>query len=341
MQDLNPDPAPLSRRAGAGLLLDTLEGPIRHALLHWALDCGVFDLSAEPQDEAALAARLGLPPARLGIALRALVAAGFMMREGAGFRTSPDILPFVAEGSPQNMVATLRGMAQTRHAGLSQIADLIGGTAAPAGPRLFDDAHWDGNHRALAGFHAAIAADATLPCLTALPEWPKVRHLLDVGPGSAVLARRLLAQRPDLAITLFDLPPVAQRIAQEAADLPLSVIGGNYNNALPEGLFDLIWCSMTLYFHDQGLPALVARLADRLAPGGVLLSFHEALEADRTAPAEHVIGRLMPALRQGDVSFAAGQMAQAMAVAGLIRAESRILSTPFGRFRLDAARREA
>lgn len=327
--------------SGAGLLLQTLEGPIRYALLDWALESRVFDFCETPMTPNLLGQRMELPAASLTLALRALVAAGFMEVDDAGFCTAPAILPFVQTSSPRNMVETLRMMARTRHTGLGQLDALMAGGAFGSGAKLFDDAHWDAHHRSLAGFHRAIATDATAPCLTGLPEWRTARSLLDIGPGSSALATRLLALRPDLRITLFDLPPVAERIRAEAADLPVTIMPGNYNQTLPEGPFDIIWCSMSLYFHDEGLPTLIARLADRLAPGGVLVSFHEALSDHRSAPPEHVLGRLMPALRQGDVSFADGEIADAMAAAGLVRPTSEHLSTPFGRFRLDAARKEA
>ena len=82
-------------------------------------------------------------------------------------------------------------------------------------------------------------------------------------------------------------------------------------------------------------------VADRLASGGVLFSFHEALTPERTGHPEHVLGRLLPALRKGDVLFSEGEIAQAMANAGLGRPTHESLSTPFGRFRVDAASKEA
>ncbi|MFE3836432.1 class I SAM-dependent methyltransferase [Pseudogemmobacter sonorensis] len=329
------------RPSGVTLLLQTLEGPIRHAVLDWALESGVFDLCRTPAPPDLLGQGMGLPVGSLTLALRALSAAGFMECLDGGFRTAPDILPFVAADGPRNMVETLRMMARTRHGGLDAFGAMVAGAALPPGSQLFDAAHWDAHHRSLVSFHRAIAAEAMAPCMTGLPEWGRTRTLLEIGPGSAVLAERLLAQRPDLRVTLFDLPQVAERIRQDAPDPAITILSGDYNRILPEGHFDLIWCSMTLYFHDAGLPTLIARLADLLVPGGVLVSFHEALNGDRTRPPEHVLGRLMPALRQGDVSFGDGEIAAAMAAAGLTGATAETLATPFGRFRLDAARRKA
>jgi demethylspheroidene O-methyltransferase len=329
------------RRTGASLLFETLEGPIRFAVLDWALKAGIFDLCRKPVRAEHLAHKLDLPAPKLLLALRALVAAGFMEQAGGSFHTSSDILPFVASDSPQNMVETLHAMARTRHAGLERLGDLVAGAAAQGGAPLFDDAHWDANHRSLVGLHRALAADVMESCLAGLPEWTTALTLLEIGPGSAVLAQRLLTRWPALRITLFDLPPIAGRIRQATAgEDRLAVMPGNYNLSLPQRSYDIILCSMTLYFHDRGLPALVARLASCLADGGVLVSLHEALTADRTAPSEHVLGRLVPALRQGDVSFAGGEIADAMAAAGLTRPTGETIATPFGRFRLDAARKD-
>lgn len=331
----------LPRDTGAGRLLCTLEGPIRHALLTWALDTDLFDHCSKPVSLDVLAAALNLPSCQLGLVLRALVAAGFLEQGSLGFCTAADILPFVVSGSHRNIVATLKSMSHTRLTGIEQFETLVQGRALDGQRRLFDDAHWDASHLALHAFHQAVAADGMAACLAALPEWRSANDILEVGPGSAVLTRLLLGQRPDLKITLLDLPPVARRIKAEAADLPVRIVPGSYTNALPEGPFDIIWCSMSLYFHDQGLSELVGRLANCLKPGGVLVSFHEALTDGRTAPPEHVLGRLLPALRQGDVSFSDGEVAAAMASAGLVHGSHAFHETPFGRFRLDSARKDS
>ncbi|MEH0076158.1 class I SAM-dependent methyltransferase [Pannonibacter sp. Pt2] len=330
----------LQRETGAGRLLATLEGPIRYALLTWALDRDIFNRCSNPVREEELSRSLNLPDRQLGLVLRALVAAGFLEQGRDGFCTASDILPFVTSGSSRNMVETLRSMSQTRLTGLDQFDALVAGSSPGGQRRLFDDAHWDASHRALSAFHQALAAEIMVTCLTGLPEWEAAADLLEVGPGSSVVSRLLLAKRPDLSITLFDLPPVAQRIEAETDGLCVRVVPGSYTQSLPEGTFDIIWCSMSLYFHDQGLPELIGRLSQRLRPGGVLVSFHEALTDQRTSPPEHVLGRLLPALRQGDVSFADGEIAGAMAAAGLVRASHSIHDTPFGRFRLDAARKD-
>jgi hypothetical protein len=110
------------RMTGVGRLLETLEGPIRYELLKWALESGVFDLCQNPATPERLSERMNLPADTLALALRALVAAGFMEADGTAFRTAADILPFVASGSARNMAETLHSMAGTRHASFRRCA---------------------------------------------------------------------------------------------------------------------------------------------------------------------------------------------------------------------------
>ena len=247
-----------------------LEGPIRFALLDWALTQGIFDLCETPLDAAAVAAAKSYDADQCLIALRALVAAGFLKHVGAAgqqFAIADDIAPYVTTHSSTSMVENLKAMAALRHAGLKDFEALLRPERPQLRRPLFDADHWDRTYSSLKQFHQAMAVETMAGCIFAMPEWQTAKRILDVGPGSATLARRLLAERPDLEITLLDLPPVAERVAQDAADLDITIHAGSYNDALPEGPFDIVWSSMTLYFHDTGLEALIVRLASLLSSG--------------------------------------------------------------------------
>src|SRR5207244_3937057 len=60
-------------------------------------------------------------------------------------------------------------------------------------------------------FHAGMAAMTlhTVPALLEKADLSDVRHLLDVGGGSAALAARLAERHPHLRISVFDNPNVA------------------------------------------------------------------------------------------------------------------------------------
>lgn len=324
--------------AGKARLFAAIEGPIRFALLDYAMRSGLFDRCATPVRAGDLAKDAGLDPGRLTLVLRALVACGFLDRAGDGFRTPPDLLPSLSADSPESLIPSLLALARLRHMGLDQIADLLAPERPEPAQPLFDTEYWDRAHESLGSFHRGAAAEVMIPLITGLPEWPGARYLLEIGPGSGTIARALSQSHPALAITLLDLPPVAERISRELQDTAVTVLPGSYNDPLPEGAFDVIFASMTLYFHNRGIDALIGRMAERLAPGGVMVSLHATLTDDRAAPEEHVIGRLMPALWQRDVSFGDGEIANAMIRAGL-SVSAAWIATPFGRFRVDTARK--
>ncbi|MEM1384177.1 MAG: class I SAM-dependent methyltransferase [Pseudomonadota bacterium] len=323
-----------------GTLFDLIEGPIRFHLVDWAFRVGIFDACASATRPETVAEAKGLDPPRIGIALRALTALGLLQQSDGAFQVTPVAAAYLLAGSDRCLAATFASLAETRHRALDRL-DAVFAAAVDRLDHPLDERHWHRAQTALQAFHAAIAVDHMLPCLTALAEWPGATRFLDVGAGSAVLAEQIAVAKPEACVTVFDLPRTIRQIeAQGTGAKAPQLAPGDYTDpaTLPEGPFDVIWASMSLYFHGSSLAAVLSNLAKRLAPGGVFLSFHEDLQGGRTAPQEHVVGRLMPALLGQDVSFADGDMAAAMAAAGLTGLTSEYRQTPFGCYRLDAGR---
>jgi SAM-dependent methyltransferase len=286
-----------------------------------------------------LAADMQTDQVRTERALQTLVSVGYLLCEKGAFRTHPDTAPYLLTTSPQSFVQTFLGLSNTRHVGLDQIAELIEGAPCEGGTATFDAGHWQRQQKSLSTFHRAVAAQEMLQALEKLPEWSHARTILDVGGGSLELAKLVVSARLDVKIMLFDLPGLIESIGQPDESRILTC-AGNYNDhtTLPDGPFDVLWCSMSLYFAED-LVKVMRVLQERLAPGGVLVSFHEDLTADRCFPTHHVIGRAMPALAGKDLSFSNGIVANTMDSIGLLGITSKVIETAFGPFRLDAGRK--
>ncbi|MBK1665248.1 methyltransferase [Rhodospirillum rubrum] len=325
--------------AFAAMLFDLLQAPLRWHLIDLGLTLGVFDrLSARPS-AATLAADLGLDARRLALVLDGLCAMGALTKRAGRYGLSAEGATYLASDGPLSLRPMLAGLSWLRH---SSLADLL---TAPVPPPLDmgDPAFWDRAGGSLRSFHRALAVPVMVACLESLPAWPTARRFLDLGAGSDILARTLAARRADLAVTVFDLPPLAERIAATLADDGLAarieVRAGDYNDAdLGQG-YDIIWASMTLYY-ARDLEALASRIRDALAPGGIFVSFHEGLTDERTRPEAHVVGRLATALRGQDLSFDAGRITSALERAGFIDVTSRTVETPFGPLRLEVGTRK-
>lgn len=92
------------------------------------------------------------------------------------------------------------------------------------------------------------------------------RRLLELGTGTGVTARRVLARHPGSHLTGIDASPGMLAGAElPDADLRVQDLG----DALPEGPFDVVFSSLAVHHLDgPGKVALFRRVAAALAPGG-------------------------------------------------------------------------
>lgn len=328
-------------RLGA-YLFDLVQAPIRWQVVRTAIVLGVFDLPEDGFSAALAAERLGLDAGRAALFLDAVTAMGLMEKSGGVYRPNRDARAFLSADSPTSLARSLLQLGGLRHAGIARLPELLRGEAAArADLDLADPEFWRRAVASLRSFHCGLGQEAMLEVLESLPEWPHAHRFLDIGAGSETLCLAVKARRPDVSVTLFDLPGGAACIAADLAAAgrqeAVEIRPGNYNADDFGADYDVIWASMTLYYAED-LTGVLRRVRRALAPGGVFVSFHEGLTGERTAPETHVIGRLMPALRGQDVSFDLGRIADAARAAGFTRIESRTADTAFGPMRADFAR---
>jgi len=331
-----------SRPVGMGAyLFDLVQAPVRWHALRAALVLKLFDDLRTPASAAALAAPRGLDPARTALLLDALAAMGILGKSEEGYRLSTEAEPFLS--GEDSLARSLLQLGGLRQAGLERLPEMLRTGKPPQRPSLdfTDAAFWERAVASLRSFHRALGRAEMLAVLESLPEWPQARRFLDIGAGSEVLCLAVAERRPDVAVTLFDLPPCAARIGADLAAMgragEVSILPGDYNADDLGGGYDVAWASMTLYY-ARDLAAVLGKVRRALAPGGVFVSLHEGLNDGRTAPETHVVGRLIPALRGQDLSFERGEIRAALERAGFGAVESRRIDTAFGPMDADIAR---
>lgn len=320
-----------------------LNGPIRWELLMAGLELSLYDYLRRPVAVATLAQQTDLHADTLQPWLRAMTASGVLQREHQGWVLAPWAAPFLDRQSPRFIGPTLVQLSRVRQATAADIVERLRHGPRPAADQpLRSPQFWRQASANLQAFQRALAVPF---CLDLLPDLlpASIRTDgagagLDLGAGSAELALALCARHPDLTMTVFDLPACIDALSEQVGAQPrLQLVGGDYNDTLPAGPFDLIWCAMALYY-ARDLTALIRRLRERLQPGGVLISLHEGLSAHRTAPELHVIGRSWPALQGVDVSMDSGRIARAMTAAGCSDVTLRALASPWGPLELTVGR---
>ncbi len=159
-----------------------------------------------------------------------------------------------------------------------------------------------------AGDYSELMA-ATLPMVAeevfAVFDPRRHRRLLDVGGGEGAFLMEAARRAPGLALSLFDLPPVAERARRRLAEAGLSerasVHAGSFvTDSLPEGA-DLI--SLVRILHDHGdddVMRLLHACRAAIAPGGLLLVAEPMADAPGAGPmGEAYFGFYLRAMGKG------------------------------------------
>jgi demethylspheroidene O-methyltransferase len=242
-------------------------------------------LEPGPQTAAELAPRLSLAPDAAERLLKAAAALKLVEPRGQGIhghqRYGLAMLGAAMLGNPgvgamiahhhllyadlADPLALLRGQAQptelSRFWGYAQASD-------PSGAPASDVAAYS----ALMADSQHLVADD----IVAAFDFRRHRHVVDIGGGEGAFLSVVARHAPDLALTVFDLPAVAERARARFAAAGLTrratAIGGDmHRDALP-GDADLYTLVRVLHDHDDdAVRALLARIARAMPPGATLL----------------------------------------------------------------------
>jgi demethylspheroidene O-methyltransferase len=271
---------PLTRgiaRRNTRALFDLCAGFVYAQVLTACIRLDVFTLLAPgPMPVDALARRLDLPPENalrllraaesLGL-LRALPGDRFGLADlGAALVGNPGIAAMVEHhallyADLADPVALLRGQAQpTQLSGYWPYATGQAGDDRTVGP-----------YGTLMGASQALIAEDVLEAC----DLSRFGHLMDVGGGEGAFLEAVARQHASLQLTLFDLPPVAERAAARMArcglDGRIGCRGGDFHAGLPT-VADAITLVRIVHDHDDAPAlALLRAVHAALPPGGTLI----------------------------------------------------------------------
>jgi demethylspheroidene O-methyltransferase len=235
-------------------------------------------LAEGPQSADTLAGRMNLPLPAAGRLLAAAVSLKLVDRRGdqyglgslgAAMVDNPGLAAMVDHnavlyGDLQDPVALLRGAADTR------LGDYWAYSGAEQPTGLSDEQ--------VAAYTALMAASQPMIAEEVLDAYrlDRFHHLLDVGGGDGSFAALAAARYAELHVTLFDLPPVAERARSRftAAGLEgrASAVGGDFlADTLPTNA-DIVSLVRVIHDHDDPAALAILRAAHQaLRVGGTLL----------------------------------------------------------------------
>lgn len=330
-----------------GIVFELLMAPIRMAVLETAIQMEMADILDSPMDPDAVIAALGGKGDRANVIyfLDALVAMGFAEKKEGVYVNSAFGSLYLKKDSPTYLGGLVLHLSWMQHRNLSRIPELLlhGPPAVAASDRLAGEEKWKNSVGHIACYQKAGFAGDVAGLLAELPEFSRMRRMLDLGCGPGIVCQAVVRRHPEMHGVLCDLAPVLEVAEEEikAAGLRdrMSTIAGDYNTVAIGTGYDLIWASHTLYY-AKDKDAVFSRIYGALAPGGVFVCLHEGLTEERTRPSGVVISRLSLALEGQDVSFARGEIASRLPAAGFSRVETRSVTMPMGPMELVIARKK-
>lgn len=254
------------------------DGYLSTQLLRVAAELGVADaLRDGPRTAAELATACGALADPLERVLRGLAADGVLdERPGRRFALT-DVGALLAADHPasQRGAVLVRGRLYPAAAGGLLDAVRHGGTpfeavhGRPFFAHLADHPDDDADFRRSMEARSRREAEAVV----AACDLTGVRTVVDVGGGSGVLLRTLLAARPGLTGTLFDRPEVVA-----GSDLP--AVGGDFFAGVPAGA-DAYLLSRVVHDWDDDAAVALLRGCRRAMPAHAVLLLVEALLPER------------------------------------------------------------
>lgn len=265
-----------------------------------AIEIGVFtELARGPESFEALRGRLGLHPRAAADFLDALVALGFLRRDGDRYSNTPETeryldrkksgyLGGILEMANHRLYPFWGNLTEALRTGVPQ-NELRSG-----GPGLFETLYADPARlteflKAMTG----ISHEANVRIASNFP-WSNYQSFVDIGAAQGDLAVQIALANPHLKGIGFDLPevgPVFEEYVAAAgvADRVRFAPGDFFKQHLPTA--DVVLMGHIL--HDWALPTkkmLIERAWEALPAGGALIVYEAIIDDDRR---ENAFGLLM------------------------------------------------
>jgi hypothetical protein len=321
-----------------------LFGQIQSTLLMAGVELGVFSHLCEPASAIAVAEAIDGYSVNTGVFLNGLAAIGLVRKKAGLCQNSPLAQAYLVPDTETCMGRELISVMQMQQPVLDDIAGLV-----REGPRpipetdIASEEFWTRMARDMANSERGGTAQQVAGIVSALPEFPAFRKMLDLGGGPGLIGMAIVAEHPSLKGVVFDRPQVV-KVAEELIkeyemEDRMEVLGGDYlQDSIGEG-YDLIWASACLNFAKHDMDSLMKKIYDALSPNGVFISCAEGLTHERTLPEIRVLESLLRALVGQDFWFDQGFIADSMLRAGFRSVRSSTLDSCWGPMDLDVARK--
>jgi (2Fe-2S) ferredoxin/SAM-dependent methyltransferase len=279
----------LAARAKAGVLPDELNALLRgfqpsRAVLT-AVELDLFSAVADGASADEVASRRQTHPRATEALLNALVALGLLEKQDGRFRNGEWAALYLREGAPHDSRAALMHSVHLWPRWSTLTECVREGTAVAFDEMAARGQDW--TEAFIAAMHKSATARAR-PVVSAL-DLGGVRRVLDLGGGSGAYAMAFARARPEIEVTVFDLPtvtPLTRRyVAGSDVEGRIHTRDGDLRTDSYGTGFDLVFVSAICHMNGPGENRdMLRKVKDALAPGGRVVIQDFILNEEKTAP---------------------------------------------------------
>jgi hypothetical protein len=256
-----------------------------------AIEIGVFtELAQQPGDLAGLRSRLGLHPRSARDFLDALVALGFLERQGGVYRNTSAADMFLDKQKPSYIGGMLEMANNRLYPFWNHLTEALRtgekqNEAKRGGDDFFGALYADPRRlREFLSAMSGLSRGANIFVAQRFP-WARYHSFVDVGTAQGDLAVQIAKANPHLQGLGFDLDKVGPVFAEYIAENHLSdrlrfVAGDFFRDRLPHA--DVVLMGHIL--HDWGLEqkrTLLRKAYESLPPGGALVVYEAIIDDER------------------------------------------------------------
>jgi precorrin-6B methylase 2 len=218
------------------------------------------------------------------IFLDALAAMDLLFKENDSYRTDPELVSLLTEGSDESILPSLMHTAHLWKT-WSQLTETVLGFDPASRPGT-DSENW--TKAFIGAMHVRALRDA--PELVKAIDPGTAQNLIDVGGGSGSYTIGFLQITSGMRATIFDLPEVIpmarERVTEESLIDRVTLVAGDFNEDDLPGGHDLALLSAIIHqnSHEQNVK-LYKNTYGALDPGGRIIVRDYAMSSDRIQPA--------------------------------------------------------
>ena len=283
-------------------IMQIMGGYIASQQLFVANELGLFAQLAEgPQRVGDLAEEVDVPARSLRIVADGMVALGLLEKENGRYHNTPASQTFLSGKTPADLRPILRLNHQVQYPHLARLEEAVRrneptlGELSPEEQEIYST-----------GINAVTAGAAE--ALAEVYDFEQHERLLDLGGGLGTFPRAIKRHYPDLDVTLFEQPRVADMARKRANDTQMEVVEGDFfQDRLPRDHDAVLLANIVHNFPPERNLKLLRSVREAVSPGSRLLLVDQWLDETHTEPVFAALLAAVLLVFSGGENYSAGE----------------------------------